>query len=485
MTIRSGIILVAASSLLLAACELGPNYHRPSAPVPTAFKELKGWSVAKPQDQIDRGAWWSVYDDPILNGLEDQVRVSNQNLKQAEAAYRAAVAAAVEARAGLFPTLGATASGQRSAGSSGGGTTTGGKIVSSFSADADVSWAPDIWGKVRRATEAGIANAQASAADLAAATLSAQGALATDYFELRAQDSLYSLLDDTANAYRRALQITRNQYDAGTAARSDIISAETQLDAVEAQKINVGVQRAQLEHAIALLTGQPPADLTIAPAPLSDRIPVTPPGVPSTLLERRPDIAAAERQMQQENAAIGVAIAGFYPTITLSGLAGFASAEIGGLLALSNGVWSIGASAAETLYSGGALTAAEQLAKANYDAAVANYRQTVLTAFQQVEDQLAALRILEQEAAAEEKAVQSAHQAVTITLNEYRAGTVAYTSVITAQAIELADEQAALTIRENRIVASATLIQDLGGGWNTAELPAQDKIIEPGTEWTP
>jgi NodT family efflux transporter outer membrane factor (OMF) lipoprotein len=339
-----------------------------------------------------------------------------------------------------------------------------------------VSWDLDVWGRVRRQVESNVAGAQVSAADLANAKLSAQATLATDYFDLRAEDALTQLLRETVEAFGRALQIAQNQYRAGTQSNVDVATAQAQLQSTQAQLVGVGVQRQQFEHAIAVLTGHAPSDLTLAPAPLSSAVPVVPPGVPSALLERRPDIAAAERLMQQENALIGVQIAAYYPDISLSALGGFEASSLSRLFNVASRVWSLGATGAETLFSGGARPAAVTAARATYDQDVAVYRQTVLTAFQQVEDALSNLRILEQQATAEAIAVASTKRAVELTLNAYRAGTVAYTSVITEQTLLLSDQQAALAIQQSRLVASAALIEALGGGWSAAALPAPGAI---------
>ncbi len=315
-----------------------------------------------------------------------------------------------------------------------------------------------------------------SAADLANAKLSAQATLATDYFDLRAEDSLEQLLRETVAAYQRALDITRNQYRAGTSSSADYVTALAQMQSTQAQLVGVGVQRQTFEHAIAMLTGHPPSDLTIQPAPLTSVVPVMPAGLPSALLERRPDIAAAERQMQQENALIGVQVAAYYPDISLSALGGFEAGMLSQLFTTASRVWSLGATGAETLFSGGARPAAVAAARATYDQSVANYRQTVLTAFQQVEDALSSLRILQQQAAAEDIAVASTRRAVDVTLNEYRAGTVAYTSVITEQTSLLGDQQSALAIRQSRLVQSVALIEALGGGWSATALPKPDAV---------
>jgi len=331
-------------------------------------------------------------------------------------------------------------------------------------------------GKIRRNVESSVASAQASAAQLAAATLSAQAQLATNYFQLRYADSLKSLLDDTAKAYQHALDITKNQYAAGTAARSDVVNAEAQLLAAQAAAINVEVQRAQDEHAIALLVGKPPAEVSIPPAPLPGRVPIVPTNVPSTLLERRPDIAEAERQMQQENALIGVQVAAYFPTFDLAATFGYAGGPPTGLFSASNQVWSLMASATQTLFSGGQRSAAVAAARAAYDQSVANYREIVLAAFQNVEDELASLRILGRQIGVNQAAVQAAQRAVEITLNEYQAGTVAYTTVITAQITLLADQETALQVQENRLIASVALVQALGGGWDISQLPSKGDL---------
>ena len=324
-------------------------------------------------------------------------------------------------------------------------------------------------GKIRRNVESSVASAQASAAQLAAATLSAQAQLATNYFQLRYADSLKSLLDDTAKAYQHALDITKNQYAAGTAARSDVVNAEAQLLAAQAAAINVEVQRAQDEHAIALLVGKPPAEVSIPPAPLPGRVPIVPTNVPSALLERRPDIAEAERQMQQENALIGVQVAAYFPTFDLSATFGYAGGPAIGLFSASNQVWSLMASASQTSFSGGQRSAAVAAARAAYDQSVANYREIVLAAFQNVEDELASLRVLGRQIGVNQAAVQAAQRAVEITLNEY-------TTVITAQITLLADQETALLVQENRLIASVALVQALGGGWDTSQLPSKGDL---------
>jgi NodT family efflux transporter outer membrane factor (OMF) lipoprotein len=458
-------VALLALTLTLTGCKVGPNYVRPEAAAPAQFKELEGWKPSAPADAADKGPWWQVYHDPELDRLEAMVDISNQTVKQYEAQYRNAVALVAEARASLFPTVAVTPSITQS----GGGASRGGARTSSggtsLSASGSVSWDLDIWGRVRRQIESNEDAVTVSAADLANARLSAQATLATDYFDLRASDALADLLTDTAANYRRALDIARNQYNAGTSSNADVVTAEAQLQSTEATLAGVGVQRQQYEHAIAMLTGHAPSDLTITKTSLAVDVPVAPAGVPSALLERRPDIAAAERQVAANNALIGVAQAAFYPDLTLSASGGLAGTTLANLFNISNSVWSLGASATETLFSGGGRTAAVDAARATYDASVANYRQTVLTGFQQVEDQLSNLRILEQQAKAQATAVDSAKRAVDITLNTYRAGTVAYTSVITEQTLLLSDQQSALSIQQSRLLASVALIEALGGGW--------------------
>jgi NodT family efflux transporter outer membrane factor (OMF) lipoprotein len=482
-----------AAVLTAAGCAVGPNYHRPSAPVPQRFKEADGWKPAEPREAASGTSWWSVYDDAKLDELEQQIDVSNQTLLQSEASWREAVALVTEARSALFPTIGVQASATRSRGPSqasgsnsantgttGTGTTgtgTGSVVtpssshpVNQFELSGTGSWELDIWGKLRRQLESQEANAQASEADLAAARLSLQSTLATDYIELRVADEQHDLLDQTVEAYKRALEITQNQYNVGIVAKTDVITAETQLEGAQSQEISIGVTRATLEHAIAVLVGKPPADFSLPAAKLGTAVPVVPTGVPSALLERRPDVSSAERQMAAANAQIGVAEAAWFPDLTLNGSYGFASTVVSHLISAPNSLWSLGGTASDTLIDFGGRIGQVRQARAAYDASVASYRQTVLTAFQQVEDELATLRILEQQVAVQEQAVKSANLAVQLTLNQYKAGTVAYTSVVTAQTVALGDSETLLAIRQNRLTASVALIQALGGGWDAASL---------------
>jgi NodT family efflux transporter outer membrane factor (OMF) lipoprotein len=475
---------------LLAGCMAGPNYCKPAVETRPAFKEAPGWTTAHPADTAPKGQWWTVYNDPELNQLEPLVAVNNQTLAADYAAFHEAEAVTDEAAGQLFPTIGLTGSATRA--SQGGGSRSGGSVISTGAAttsstsgsvlttssgprtsgtfEGEVSWTPDIWGKIRRQVESDQQAAQASEADLANATLSEQALLATDYVDLRGADSEIALLQQTVTAYQRSLQITENQYNAGVAAQSDVITARTQLEGAQASLINAGEARAQYEHAIAVLVGHAPADLTLPPGQLMTSVPEIPVGVPATLLQRRPDIAAAERTMAENNAAIGVAVAAFYPDISLSALGGYAADPIRGLFSVANSLWSLGANASETLFEGGTRSAAVKAASFAYQDSVATYRQTVLTAFQQVEDELSNLRILAEQAQAEQAAVTDATRAVQIALNEYQAGTQTYTTVVTAQATLLGDEQSALTIQQNRLIASIALIQALGGGWQAADL---------------
>jgi NodT family efflux transporter outer membrane factor (OMF) lipoprotein len=483
---------------LLNGCEIGPDFRAPTAPIPVAYKEAPkpppGWSAASPSDGLPKGDWWTLYGDPNLDKLEPLVAVSNQTLIADYDAYEQSVAIVNETRGELFPTIGLTGSATRSGSGGAGGTSgisngtggtgatnTGGVTESglginngprdsgSFQGSAD--WTPDIWGKIRRQIEANKAAAQVSAADLANATLSDQAILASDYIDLRESDALIALLTQTVAAYQRSLQITQNQANAGVATPLDVITAQTQLEGAQAALVNAGEARAQYEHAIAVLVGHAPADLAIPSGALMTSVPDIPAGIPSTLLQRRPDIAAAERTVAEENALIGVAVGAYYPDLTLSALGGFSADPIGGLFSVGNTLWSLGASASGTLFEGGQRSAAVEAAEFAYDEAVANYRGTVLAAFQQVEDNLSDLRILAQQAQLETAAVTDSARAVQISLNEYQAGTQAYTTVVTAQATLLANEQTALSVQQNRLLACVALIQALGGGWKTADLP--------------
>ena len=462
---------------LIGCAAVGPDYQRPAAIVPAQYKEIKGWKPATPHDDFAKGEWWMLFRDPELNTLEAQVAVSNQTLKADEANYREALALIAEARAGLYPTVNFNPSLTRASSQ--------GQVGDLLDAQVSASWTLDVWGKVRRAIEQQGAGAQVSAADLANATLSAQSALALAYVQLRESDSLDDLLVDTVKQYNRSLQITQNQYNAGTAAKSDLITAQASVLAAQAQQINVGVARAQNEHAIAVLMGRPPSELSIPHSQLALDIPAVPLRLPSTLLERRPDIAAAERTMQEQNAAIGVAVAGYYPDITLSGSFGYLGNPFIRQIAAANPVWSYGLSLAQPLFNGGLTDAQVEAAKQTYESSVATYRQTVLTAFQQVEDKLAAIPILTRELRVQTEAVKAASQAVQIALNEYNAGTQNFTTVVTAEATELSDRESALATQAQRLTDAVTLVVALGGGWSTDELPALATLTTAALTSTP
>lgn len=472
MNARLPIALLAATAL--AGCAVGPNYVRPSAPISPTFKEAAGWTPAAPAELSDRGDWWTLFGDPVLNDLAAKVQVSNQNIIAAEAAYREARAAVAEQRGALFPTLTLNGSGTRSGSGSGGGTTTvvGGDVVSgggarnTYRASLGGTWELDVWGRIRRTIEAARDQAEASAADLAAARLSAQGEMAADYFGLRGADIELALDQATVEAYQRALTITQNRYNAGIAARSDVLQAQTQLANAQADLAGARQQRQTYEHAIAVLTGQPPGSFTLAADPnWAGRAPDVPPGVPSTLLQRRPDIAAAERRMAAANAQIGVQTAAFFPSLTLTGSYGFASGELGNLFNASNSVWSFGGSLAETLFNGGARVAQLREARAAHDQTVAQYRQTVLSALEDVENQLIAARVLAEQEALRRQASAAADATEQMLLNRYKAGQVSYTEVVTAQASAYSARRALAQAVAQRQSTAVALIQALGGGW--------------------
>jgi NodT family efflux transporter outer membrane factor (OMF) lipoprotein len=470
--------VVAAVAIACGGCAVGPNYQRPSAPVPESFKEApSGWKVAQPSDRADRGEWWKIYGDPQLNALIDKLDTANQTVAQYAAAYRQARALVTEARAAYFPTVGLSASGTRSGQPSrllgstqaGNGSTTS-TIANNYSVGLDASWEPDLWGKVSRTVSAQKAGQQSAAANLANARLSAQATLAQTYFTLRSLDSQQKLLDDTVVSYQQALKLTENQYAVGVAARSDVIQAQTQLQTAQAAAIDNGVARAQDEHAIAVLVGEPASSFSIPPSPLDAVPPDVPLQLPSALLERRPDIAAAERSAAEANEQIGVAISAFFPTVTLSAQGGFESSVWSQLLTLPSRFWTVGPSLAATLFDAGLRSAQTDAARAAYDQQVAVYRQTVLAAFQDVEDNLASQRILGNEIVVQKQAVDSARQALAIVTNEYKAGTVAYVSVLTAQTTAFAAEQKLATLAGQRMVSSVGLVKALGGGWDIAQM---------------
>jgi NodT family efflux transporter outer membrane factor (OMF) lipoprotein len=471
---------------------------------PDAYKELDGWKIAHPRDGLARGPWWQIFADPQLNALEARVSISNQNLAVSEAQYREARALVREARAAYFPTVtlalgytrsrqsttfvfgatggsssGTSAGSATSTGTSGTGTSgSSGGARSDFSLGLDFSWELDVWGRIRRGVESNRAAAQASAGDLEAARLSFQAELAQDYFQLRTLDAQKQLLDETVSAFEKFLRLTQDRFASGVASQADVVQAETQLKTTQAQAIDVGVQRAQLEHAIAILMGQAPSTFTLPPAPLAATPPAIPVGVPSELLERRPDIAAAERRVAAANAQIGIAVAAFYPTITLNASSGFESSSLAKWFTAASHFWSVGPGISQTVFDGGLRHAQTDAARAAYDATVATYRQTVLTSFQGVEDNLAALRVLEEENGVQDDAVKAAKKSVDLTTDQYKAGTVDYLNVITVQTIALTDEVTAIQIRGRRMAAAVLLVQALGGGWTAAELPSSADVTK-------
>lgn len=452
-----------ALTLLLSACTVGPNYVRPDAPVPAAYKEEDdAWKRAAPRDEIARGTWWQVFDDAELDALARRLDAGNQDLRAAEARVRQARALLQQARAGLFPVLVGSATASR------GGTRS--STASTYELALDAAWEPDLWGRVRRSIESSSADWQASAADLESVRLSAYATLAQSYFGLRIADMQKQLLEDTVEAYQRTLTLTQNRYAAGVAAKVDVVQAQVQLKSTQADLVDVESGRAQLEHAIAVLIGEPPANLSIARKPFDAVLPLVPAGLPSELLERRPDIAAAERRVAAANAAIGVAESAFYPSLVLSGATGFRSGDIGKLLSAPSLFWSLGAGLAQTLFDGGLRRGVSDQARAAYDGEVAAYRQTVLAAFQEVEDNLAALRVLEDEAALRQEALEGARQSVELTTNQYKAGTVSYLNVIAAQTIALNNERTAVNVLGRRLLASVALIKAVGGGWSADAL---------------
>jgi NodT family efflux transporter outer membrane factor (OMF) lipoprotein len=468
-------ISFAVMSLLLASCAVGPDYQRPEAATQATFKEAGNWKIATPNDETNRGKWWEAFGDRELNALVEQVDINNQNLKVAEAKYRQAQALGASARSSFFPTVSASASGTRSKSASGrtssntsSGAASGASssISTSHNLSASFSWEFDLWGRIRRQVESNDASIQASAADLESARLSAQSELASNYFQLRVSDAQKQLLNDTVAAYAKSLELTKNRYNVGVAGRVDVAQAETQLKSAEAQALDLGVQRAQLEHAIALLIGKAPGNFTLAESKWNVAVPSIPLALPASLLERRPDIASAERRAAAANAQIGVARAAYYPTLSLTGSGGYSSSTLSDWISAPNRFWSLGPSLATTLLDFGKRGAASDQAIAVYDQNVATYRQTVLQAFQDVEDNLAALRILEAEAKVQDEAVRAARESVALTLNQYKAGTVSYLNVVSVQTAQLANERSAMTLMGRQLTASVALIKALGGGWN-------------------
>jgi NodT family efflux transporter outer membrane factor (OMF) lipoprotein len=500
-TLRSSVAIILGMALCFTpACMVGPKYHTPSTDTPPAYKELTpadfketdGWKVAQPKDDSVKGEWWEIFNDPELNALEEKVNVSNQNIAAAAASFFAARALVKEARAQLFPTLSTNPSitVQRpsatlsSSSSSGTGTGTGTGSTSSsrgtftdYTLPFDATWQPDLFGRIRNTVRAAAYGAQASAADLENARLTVQAELAIDYYQLRGQDSLKELLDSTVIAFQQSLDLTRALYDTGIDSDEAVAQAETQLEVTKAQDDALGIQRAQLEHAIAMLTGQPASTFSIPVEPLKTPPPAIPFGVPSELLERRPDIAAAERLVAQANAQIGIAKAAYFPTVTLGAVAGFETTKFADWFIWPSRFFSVGPTVAEIIFDAGLRRATVQQFRAQYDQTVANYRQAVLTGFQQVEDNLAALRILSIEIQHLDEAVKSAERNLTVALDRYKLGLDPYLNVLTAQTSLLSNQQTAVILRVQQMTASSGLIEALGGGWSASQLPSPAKLV--------
>src|SRR6266478_7382289 len=468
------LVAFGLAALLLGGCMVGPDYVKPSAPSTAAYKESNGWKVAQPSDHLPRGAWWDLFADPDLRALEQEVATANQDLKIAEARLREARAAVRFNRAGLFPTI-STSLGASSVRESSNQPFLTSGFQPGHSGDflwsLDLSYEVDLWGRVRRTVASARHEAQATAADLETAQLSLQAELAIDYFELRAADAQQQLLNETVKAFEDALRLTENRFRGGAAPQSDVAQAQTQLDTTRVQATDIAAQRAQFEHAIAVLIGKPPASFSLPRRPLDHRPPDIPAGLPSQLLERRPDIAAAERRVAEANEQIGIARAAYYPTVMLNASVGFEGSTFGNFLNGSSLLWAVGTSITQTIFDGGRRRATSEAARAAYDATVASYRQTTLTAFQQVEDNLAALRILEQEAQQQRRAVESARESLQLFTNRYRGGVDNYLQVITAQTVALANQRNEIDILRRRMDASVLLVKAIGGGWDVAALP--------------
>jgi NodT family efflux transporter outer membrane factor (OMF) lipoprotein len=477
--------------VVLGGCTVGPPYHRPATDAPQAYKELTqaqfkdtdGWKVAAPQDDRIRGKWWELFGDAQLNALEEQVNGANQTVAGAYASFMQARAMVKEAQAQYWPTLTVGVNATRSHSpltnalpSATGANTSPGATVNDFSLPFDASWTPDLWGKVRNLVKGDIAAAQSSAALLANAQLTAQAELAVDYFQLRSQDALIALTNDTVTAYTESLEVTRAQYETGIGSDEAVIQAQVQLQTTQVQATNLGIERAQYQHAMAVLVGQSASTFTVPVQQSTVQPPAVPFGVPSQLLERRPDVASNERLMAQANAQIGVADAAYFPTLTLSASAGFESDSSATWLTWPSRFWSVGPSLSETIFDGGLRSATVAQFRAAYDQSVASYRQTVLTAFQQVEDNLASLRILSQEIAQQDLAVSLSQRYVTIATDRYKLGLDPYLDVITAQTSLFSNQQAAVTQRLQQLTASVQLIEALGGGWDSSQLPTSGDI---------
>jgi NodT family efflux transporter outer membrane factor (OMF) lipoprotein len=462
MTVLRGFS-IAFSVALLSACAVGPNYKRPPVEAAPSYKELDDWKPSEPNDVLNRGPWWNIFHDDVLDGLEKQIDISNQTVKSAAAAVEEAQAIVRQSRAGFWPSVTANGSRTRT-------TTAGLPPITSNRVGVSGTWNIDVWGQIRRQSESSHASEQSSEAALAAARLSAQAELAADYFELRAQDQLQVILTDIVAAQEQSLKIAQNRYRVGVAAKADVVSAQTELLTSQAQQVSAKIRRSQLEHAIAVLVGSQPATFSLAQAELRTDVPTVPPGVPSALLERRPDIAEFERRVAQANAQIGVAKSAYFPALTLTGSDDYTGSTISKLIRTSNQIWAVGPAIALSLFDGGLRRAQVAQARAAYEVTVDDYRQTVLTAFEQVEDSLVSLRVLEQQAVIEDAAVKAAREAETLTLNQYKAGTIPYSSVISAQTARLNAEVNAINVLTDRLTGSVTMIQALGGGWDASQM---------------
>jgi NodT family efflux transporter outer membrane factor (OMF) lipoprotein len=479
------LTLVALTTL--QACVKGPKYSKPQVQIPVtykeiapdSFKETDEWKFAKPSDDTIRGNWWEMFNESGLNALEEQVNLSNQNIALADATFRSARALVKQSRSQYFPTVTTSpsivTSRQSSRTTQFGGSSE--RVITDYSLPFDVSWEPDLWGRIRNTVSASASEAQATAADLETVRLSVQAELAFDYYQLRAFDAQKELLDSTVAAYQQALELTQVRYQTGIASDEEVAQAETQLKTTQAQATDLGIARAQLEHAIAVLTGRPPSAISIVMEPLKATPPAIPVGLPSQLLERRPDIAAAERRVAEANARIGVTKAAFFPALTLSGAAGFESTSFLNWLTLPARFWSVGPGLAETLFDKGRRRAVTEQALATYDGTAANYRQTVLTAFQEVEDNLAALRILSHELEQQNDAVASAQRSLLLSTERYKSGIDSYLNVITAQTTLLANQRTAVNLQMQQMTASVLLIKALGGGWSASQLPTPKDLV--------
>jgi NodT family efflux transporter outer membrane factor (OMF) lipoprotein len=476
--------------IFLGGCVVGPKYSKPPVDTPPAFKELTpsdfkatdGWKVAQPKDDALHSKWWEMFNDPQLNALEEKVGISNQNIAASTASFFAARALVKQARAQYFPTVTTSPSITNARQPTQAIPPASVAVTTTYSLPFDATWQPDLWGRVRNTVRSNVYAAQASAADLENVGLTVHAEVAVDYYELRGQDALTQLLDSTVVAYRQSLDLTQALYETGIDSDEAVAQAETQLEATEAQDTNLGILRAQYEHAIALLTGQPASTFSIPAGPLNAKAPAIPFGVPSQLLERRPDIAAAERSMAQANAQIGIAKAAFYPTLTLGAAAGLESTSITDWFIWPSRFWSVGPSLAETIFDAGLRRATVEQFRALYDQTVANYRETVLTGFQQVEDNLSTLRILSQEIQQQDAAVKSAERNLQVATDRYKLGIDPYLNVITAQATLLSNRQTAVDLRMQQMTTSVQLIEALGGGWDASEIPTQKDLISKASQ---